>query len=430
MRYLEVKGTSQLNGSISVQGAKNSAVAVLAAALLSDESVYLENIPKIRDVEVIASIFDDLGVQYRCNGDKWEINPQHMHYHPITKEKAMKYRASYYFVGALLSRFKRLFIGLPGGDDFGSRPIDQHLKGFRALGAKITELKDGLQIEAEQLVGTQIYFDVITSGATMNMIMAAAKAKGETILHNAARDPEVVDLCNLLNKMGADIRGAGTDRIRIRGVKRLHGCTHSIIPDRLVAGTFIIAGIATQGDIRVEGIIPEHLKPLLHKLTEMKANFSVEEDAIHVFGEQKLRAVRVRTGMYPNFATDLQQPFTILALLAQGKSIITETIYPNRFSHVPELQRLGAVIERRKETAFIQGGSPLVGCDVRATDVRAGISLLLAALVAKGTTRIFDVEHIERGFGDIVGDFTRLGADIRYGELDEQTISNSIPQIG
>lgn len=430
MRFLEVSGKTQLNGSISVQGAKNSALALLPATLLTDQTVNLSNVPIISDVDVIASIFDDLGISYERNGHQWQINAKNIHNHPIDKVKAMKYRASYYFIGATIARLRRVFIGLPGGDDFGSRPIDQHLKGLRALGVKISEARDGLILEADQLIGNTIYFDMITSGATMNVIMAAVRAKGETNLYNAARDPEVVDLCNLLNRMGAKIVGAGTDHIRIRGVDALNGCSHSVIPDRLIAGTYMIAGLATDGHLRVDGLIPEHLGALLNKLIEMNAQFTVGDDFVEVAGVQKIRAARIKTGMYPSFATDLQQPLTALMLRAQGKSIVTEHIYPNRFSHVPQLTRLGAEIERRNATAFIKGGHALYGADVHATDVRAGFSLLIAAMMAEGTTRIYDIEHMERGFDDLVGQFTSIGAKLSIVEEDSSDRAYEIPQIG
>ncbi len=430
MRYLEVIGKTKLHGSISVQGAKNSALALLPAALLTDQPVHIANVPIISDVDVIASIFDDLGVTYIRHGDQWQIHASHLDHHPITKDKAMKYRASYYFIGATLARLGRMFIGLPGGDNFGSRPIDQHLKGLRALGVMIKEVKDGLILEADELIGNSIYFDVITSGATMNVIMAAVLAKGETNIYNAARDPEVVDLCNLLNKMGAKIVGAGTEHIRIRGVDALTGCKHTVIPDRLIAGTYIIAGLATDGELVVEEIIPEHLSSLLHKLKEMNAQFTISDDAIKVSGTQKLRATRVRTGMYPSFATDLQQPLTALMLRANGKSIITEQIYPNRFSHLPYLARMGAQIEKRNATAFISGAHSLVGADVHATDVRAGFSLLIAAMMSEGITRIYDIEHMERGFDDIVGKFTSLGAKLHIAEENDLAQRMDLPRIG
>lgn len=429
MKYLEVQ-PAKLHGVTSVQGAKNSALALLPACLLTDQTVHIDNVPTISDVDVVASIFEDLGVTYTREFHSWSIRADQLSQHSIHFEKATKYRASYYFIGATIARLRKLYIGLPGGDDFGSRPIDQHLKGLRALGVRITEQSDGLLLECDRLVGADIYFDVITSGATMNVIMAAALAKGESHLYNAARDPEVVDLCNLLNKMGAKIIGAGTDNIRIRGVDALHGCTHTVIPDRLIAGTYVIAGIATDGELRVEGIIPEHLSALTQKLIEMNANFEVHEDAISVVGEQHLRATRVRTGMYPQFATDLQQPLSALMLRAAGKSIVTENVYPNRFSHIPQLMKMGAQCERKGATAFIKGAHPLFGADVYATDVRAGFALLITALMSEGTTRIYEIEHMERGFDDLVGRFNRLGAKLRIVEQFNMPRPCKLPQIG
>ncbi|MBE3554847.1 MAG: UDP-N-acetylglucosamine 1-carboxyvinyltransferase, partial [Thermicanus sp.] len=298
-------------------------------------------------------------------------------------------------------------------------PIDQHLKGFKAMGIRIERSRDGFYLQAEKVKGAKISFDVITSGATVNMILASVKAEGETILQNAARDPEVVDLCNLLMKMGAKIYGAGTDTIRIIGVKKLRGAEHTIIPDRLMAGTFLIAGLATDGAVEIRNVIPEHLTPLLRKLEEMNARFHVGEESLYTEGIQSLKATRVRTGMYPAFATDLQQPLTALMLKAKGRSIVTETVYPNRFSHLPELLRMGARIERREATALIRGGISLTGADVKATDVRAGLALLIAGMMAEGETRLFGVEHMERGMEDLVPTFHRLHVPIEIREAKD-----------
>ncbi|MCM3628417.1 UDP-N-acetylglucosamine 1-carboxyvinyltransferase [Paenibacillus glycanilyticus] len=416
MKYIQAEYSGPLNGKVHIPGAKNSSLALLAAACLADDIVTLEGIPQIDDIRMIAGISQDIGMELKQDGGQVVLDPRWIHSAVIDPGKSSSYRASYYFAGALLAKFGRVTIGFPGGDDFVSRPIDQHIKVFQALGANVQFLKDYYVVEGTELKGTDIYFDTITSGATINAILAASRAKGRTILHNAAVDPEVVDTAAFLNRLGAKIYGAGTNRIRIEGVSYLNGGTHTVIPDRLIAGAFLMAAGMNGGQVTVEDVIPEHLGSCLSKLQEVGIEIESGENHITAYSTGILRATRIRTGMYPGFATDLQQPMTALLLQAKGKSIITERVYPMRFAHVPQLRRLGAEIELRKESAFIRGGLPLQGGWVHATDVRAGTSLLLAGLAAEGNTYMTGVEHIERGYEDVIDSFRAIGAKVSIQE--------------
>ncbi|MCZ8514171.1 UDP-N-acetylglucosamine 1-carboxyvinyltransferase [Paenibacillus filicis] len=425
MKYIQAEYSGPLNGTVHIPGAKNSSLALLAAACLADDVVTLEGIPQIDDIKLIAGIGRDIGMEMRQNGDVVTIDPRWIHSAVIDPGKASSYRASYYFAGALLSKFGRVTIGFPGGDNFVSRPIDQHIKAFQALGAQVQFFNDYYAIEARELNGADIYFDTVTSGATINAMLAAARAKGRTQLHNAAVDPEVVDTATFLNRLGARIYGAGTDRIRIEGVPYLNGGSHAVIPDRLIAGAFLMAAGLRGGQVTVMDVIPEHLGACLAKLEEVGLELECGESHITAYGNGSLKATRVRAGMYPGFATDLQQPMTALLLQARGKSIVTDRVYPKRFAHVPQLRRLGAEIELRQECAFIRGGRPLQGGWVHATDVRAGTSLILAGLAAEGTTCITGVEHIERGYQDVVGSFRMIGAKLSMRELE----AHELPDI-
>jgi UDP-N-acetylglucosamine 1-carboxyvinyltransferase len=411
MKSIEIRQSGPLKGTIRIQGSKNSSLALLAAACLAEQPVTLLGIPDIFDIRVIGEILKDIGVDIQRNiTNELRIDPMGIMTGELDHKKTSAYRASYYFIGALLAKQKKVSIGYPGGDDFVSRPIDQHIKLFKALGATVQFFDDYYVVEAGQLTGADIYFDVITSGATINAMLAAVLASGTTVLRNAALDPEVVDTANLLNMMGASIRGAGTNTIRIEGVSELRGCTYSVIPDRLIAGAFLMAAGATKGCITVEGIIPEHLHSCLLKLKEIGMQFETREQSITAYGDVPLRATRVRTAMYPGFATDLQQPLTSVLLHAAGKSIITDKVYPKRFNHVYQLTRMGASIEVRAGSAFIQGQKPLHGTIVHASDVRAGVCLILAGLTAEGTTTITGVDHIERGYDNVIETFRSLGA--------------------
>lgn len=423
MKAIEVEQSMNLNGKVKIPGSKNSSLALLAAACLTDEQVRLTGIPEIADFHIIRQIADDLGVHmFRESTSDVTIDPRGIHSSSIDPSKASKIRTAYYFVGALLAKYGKVVIGYPGGDDFVSRPIDQHIKALTAMGARFTFHKDYYEVEARELRGADIYFDMITSGATINSLLAAVRAKGRTILRNAAKDPEVVDTANLLNHMGANIKGAGTDTIHIEGITYLHGCSYTVIPDRLIAGALLMAAGATGGTITVEDIISEHLGSCIAKLTEIGLSFEFGDNSITAHSSGILKATRVRTAMYPGFATDLQQPLTALLTKAGGKSIVTDTIYPKRFSHVGQLIRLGADIKVRSGTAFVKGGIPLRGNLVHATDIRAGICLLIGGLMAEGRTSITGVEHFERGYENIVDTFRSLGATIEVRGLPDKEV--------
>lgn len=419
MKYIQAEYSGPLYGTVHIPGAKNSSLALLAAACLADDIVTFEGIPRIEDVRIIADIGRDIGMKLEQEGNGVVIDPRWIYSAVIDPGKASSYRASYYFAGALLAKFGKVTIGFPGGDNFVSRPIDQHIKVFQALGAKVHMFEDYYEVEAAELKGAEIYFDMITSGATINAMLAAVRAKGRTVLHNAAVDPEVVDTANFLNALGARIYGAGTEHIRIEGVAYLNGGTHTVIPDRLIAGAFLMAAGLQGGQVTVMDVIPEHLGSCLAKLEEVGMDIECGENHITAHGTGSLRATRIRAGMYPGFATDLQQPMTALLLQAKGKSIVTDRVYPKRFAHVPQLRRLGAEIELRQESAFIRGGIPLRGGWVHATDVRAGTCLMLAGLVAEGNTCITGVEHIERGYEDVIGSFQSIGAKLSMQEIEK-----------
>lgn len=422
MKYIQTDYSGPLSGTVHIPGAKNSSLAILAAACLADDVVTLEGIPPIDDVRVIASISREIGADFKRENGIVVIDPRWIHSASISPSKASSYRASYYYAGALLSKFGKVTIGYPGGDDFLSRPIDQHIKAFQAFGAQVRFHKDYYEVEAAELKGATIYFDTVTSGATINAMLAAARAKGRTNLYNAAQDPEVVDTAAFLNRLGAKIYGAGTDRIRIEGVPYLNGGTHAVIPDRLIAGAFLMAAGLSGGQVTVMDVIPEHLGSCMAKLEEVGVYVECGDQHMTAYGTGKLRATRVRTGMYPGFATDLQQPMTALLLQARGKSIMTDRVYPGRFGHVPQLRRLGAEIEVRKDSAFIRGGVPLRGGWAHATDVRAGICLIMAGLTAEGHTQITGVEHIERGYEDVIGSFRSIGASITMREMEQNEV--------
>ncbi|WP_282941391.1 UDP-N-acetylglucosamine 1-carboxyvinyltransferase [Paenibacillus sp. RC67] len=424
MRYIQVQTSGPLHGSVTIQGSKNSSQALLAATCLADAAVVLEGIPNNNDFKTIRQIGKDIGlkIERQASGDM-HIDPRYIHSASIDPGKSSAYRASYYFVGALLAKFGKVTVGFPGGDNFVSRPIDQHLKGLRALGAQITNYNDYYVVEAKELKGADIYFDMITSGATINCMLAAVRAKGRTRLFNAALDPEVVDTANFLNQLGAKIVGAGTEQIRIEGVPYLSGGKYSVIPDRLIAGSFLMAAGMQGGSVTVNNVIPEHMGSCISKLKEIGLELEIGDQSVTAHSYGRLRATRVRTGMYPAFATDLQQPLTALLTQAQGKSIVTEKIFTQRFNHIMQLKRMGADVSIRKESAYIKGGVPLKGDWVHATDVRAGTCLILAGLVAEGSTKITGIEHIERGYEDAIGLFSSLGARISLEELSDHTES-------
>lgn len=412
MRFIEINGNKPLIGEVDVPGSKNSALGLLAAACLANEEVVLKNIPNISDIDMLLSIHEEIGVSYIKSNGTIKINPRGIYTGIISKEKSESYRASYYFVGALLSKMKKVRIGYPGGDNFGSRPIDQHIKGFKALGARVDTYRDYYEVSCDFLRGSNIYFDVITCGATINVMLAAVLAKGKTTLRNAAKDPEVVDVAIMLNEMGAKIRGMGTSTIVIDGVDSLGGCTHTVIPDRLIAGSLIIAAGATRGDIKVKGVIPEHLLSCIAKLSESGVSIECGDDYLRAYVNGKILGVNVKTSMYPGFATDLQQPLTSLLLTAEKNSLIVDNVYPERFNHCIELNKMGAGIILKNGTIVVPGNRKIHGAKVHATDVRAGMSLILAGLIANGKTVITGIEHIERGYPNIVSMFRNLGGEV------------------
>ena len=410
-----INGGLPLKGEVTVSGAKNAAVAIIPAVILADEPCRIENIPNISDVTFIANILAEIGARIkRINKSTLEIDPTSIRTSIATYEQVKGMRASYYLLGALLGKFNQAQVAMPGGCDFGVRPVDQHLKGFAALGVR-HELINGavISVSAEQLVGAHIYLDVVSVGATMNIMLAAVKAQGMTVLENAAKEPHVVDLANFLNSMGADIRGAGTDVIKIRGVQHLHGTAYSIIPDQIEAGTYIVAAAATNGSVLVKNVIPKHLESISAKLREMGAQVTEYDEAVHVKSSGRLSRCNIKTMPHPGFPTDMQPQFAALLSISNGTSIISENVWDNRFRYVSELCRMGAQISVDGRLAIIEGVEELIAAPVKATDLRAGAAMIIAGLCASGTTEIENIVHIERGYEDIVNKFRGLGADIK-----------------
>ncbi len=423
MKKLIIRGGKPLNGEITINGAKNSVVALIPAAVLADSEVVLEGVPDINDVYSLLEILEDFNVKTHFENGVLRIDPSEMVSIPMPTGKIQSLRASYYFMGATLSKFGEGVIGLPGGCFLGPRPIDQHIKAFRSLGAEVKEEYGvvTLKTEEEGLQGTRIYMDVVSVGATINTILGSVKAKGRTIIENAAREPEIIDVVTLLNKMGANIRGAGTSEIRIEGVTELKGTTHSIIPDRIEAGTYISAAVAMGEKIRINNVIYEHIESFIAKLDEMGAKMEIGEDYIIVHKSENLRMVDVKTLPYPGFATDLQQPFTPLMLTTHGEGTIIDTIYPQRVKHLPELIRMGANVKVDGDIIRIKGPSKLTGAPVKASDLRAGACLVIAGLIAEGETEITGVENILRGYSNIVSKLRNIGADIEMIDDSEGT---------
>ena len=417
MKVLEIIGNAPLMGSVSIGGAKNSAVALIPATLLSNSKTTLTNVPDITDIDVLCEILEFMNVKVTRASGSIVIDPREMRNVIIPDELTNKLRASYYFMAALLAKYKHVSIHFPGGCKIGSRPIDQTLKVFRALGATIHEEEFLFTIEAEELIGNEINLDMPSVGATVNAIIVGTFAKGETIINNAAKEPEIVDLANMLNKMGAKITGAGESTIKIVGVSELGGCFHNVIPDRIEAGTYIILGALMGTYLTVENIITEHLSALLEKLQEMGVNLEINSDSVVVNTSNSLKAVNIETHGYPGFPTDLQQPMVTLLTQAQGKSEVLETIYENRFMNTKYLNKMGANISVKERTATILGPNKLHGTMVEATDLRGAASLLLAALKADGKTTITNVEYLLRGYSDIVEKLSNIGAKIELKEI-------------
>ncbi len=413
MDKIVVCGGKKLHGEVSISGAKNAAVAIIPAAILVDGVCIIENVPNIRDVQVIVGIMEHMGAKIEYL-DKYtlKVDCSCMDKQTAPQEMVRKMRASYYLLGALLGRFNKAEVAMPGGCNFGSRPIDQHIKGFRALGAEVS-CEGIVKASAKELVGSSVYLDIVSVGATINVMLAAVLAKGNTTIENVAKEPHIVDVANFLNAMGADIKGAGTDVIKIRGVEKLKGGTYSIIPDQIEAGTFMIAAAATGGDILVKNIIPKHMESVSAKLIEIGAKVTELDDAIRVVGTDEIKNANVKTLPYPGFPTDMQPQIVSLLSIASGTSIVTESVWDSRFQYVDELRRMGADIRVDGKTAVINGVSRLEGAVVSATDLRGGAGMVIAGLMAKGTTEIHEIQHIDRGYEKMEEKFKALGADIR-----------------
>lgn len=412
MKKIKINGGKELKGTIKISGAKNSAVALVPASLLSDGIVTIDNIPNISDINALNEILEFLGAKVTRENDKMIIDQTNLENKEIPESKAKKLRASYYFMGALLGKYKRVEIYFPGGCSIGARPINLHLKGFEALGAKVIEQGNKYIIEAEELNGNNIYLDVPSVGATVNIMLAAVKAKGLTIIENAAKEPEIVNVATFLNNMGAKITGAGTSEIRIKGVNKLGNGFTEVIPDRIEAGTYVIAGALLGNNLKIENIIPDHIESLTLKLKEMNVPLEIYDDYLIISKTDNMESVNIKTQGYPGFPTDLQQPMTTLLIGCNGTSTLEETIYENRFQNVPFLNEMGADIIIDKRKIHINGPKQLIGKEVIATDLRAGACLVLAGLKATGTTVIKDVEHILRGYENIMEKLRNVGADI------------------
>ena len=415
MEKLLINGGKPLVGHVSVSGAKNATVALIPAALLANDRCVLENLPLIRDVKVLMEILEQMGAKVREDENgTLEIDSSDLNHLHITNGKVKELRASYYLLGALLARFKEVSMAYPGGCDIGLRPIDQHVKGFRALGAEV-EIEHGMiNLKADRLVGSHIFLDVVSVGATINLMIAATMAEGTTVLENVAKEPHVVDVANFLNSMGADVKGAGTDVIKIRGVESMHGSTYMVIPDQIEAGTYMIAAAAIPGgDVVIENVIPKHLDSIAAKLTEMGVEVQFNGDSVRVISKGRPKCVDIKTLPYPGFPTDLQQPITSMLTQAEGTSMITESIWEGRFRHVDELKRMGADIKVEGRVAVIEGIRDLSGSNVSATDLRAGAALVIAGLMAKGQTEINNLLHIDRGYENLEGKLASLGAEIK-----------------
>lgn len=415
MKKIVINGGRPLKGEVTISGAKNSVVALIPATILADDIVTLDGVPDISDVASLIEIMTIMGAKIERKEDSLIIDPRGVKDMPMPFGKINSLRASYYFYGSLLGRYGQATVGLPGGCDLGPRPIDLHLKAFEAMGAAMT--MDGssmkLATDGKPLQGANIYMDTVSVGATINTILAAVKAKGRTVIENAAREPEIIDVVTLLNNMGAHIRGAGTDIIIIDGVPHLHGTRHQVIPDRIEAGTYIALAAAIGEGIQINNVLYEHLESYIAKLEEMGVRMTISEDSIFVEKQTGLKAIQIKTSPYPGFATDLQQPITPLLLTAAGRGRIVDTIYEKRVNHVPELAKMGATILTLNDHIIYEGPNQLTGSSVKATDLRAGAALVIAGLMASGTTEITNVEYILRGYSDIIHKLTQLGADIQ-----------------
>ncbi|ACQ51467.1 UDP-N-acetylglucosamine 1-carboxyvinyltransferase [Clostridium botulinum] len=414
MSKLKITGGNPLFGKVEISGAKNAAVAILPATIMASKGVCtIENTPNIEDVHCIERILNGLGCEIKRQSNSiLQIDSTNITKTDANTEDVRKMRASYYLIGALLGRFKKARVELPGGCPIGVRPIDQHIKGFEALGAHVEIEHGAVIVKADKLIGTNIFFDVVSVGATINVMLAATLAEGNTVLENVAKEPHVVDVANFLNSMGANIKGAGTDIIRVTGVKELKGCTYSVIPDQIEAGTYMIATAACGGEVTINNVIPKHLESITAKLIEMGVDVIENGDSVTVKSKGNFKGANIKTQPYPGFPTDVQQPMSTLLTIAKGRSIVNESIWESRFKHVDELKKMGANIKVEGRTAIIDGVSKLTGAIVKATDLRAGAAMVIAGLLAEGDTEILGVEHIDRGYPNIENKFRSLGATI------------------
>ncbi len=420
MEQYAIKGGNPLVGDVEIGGAKNAALPILAASTMTDETVFIDNIPDVRDTNVLLEAMQDIGVMVkRPERHKAVLNSGGISSLVVNTEGIKKIRASYYLLGALLGKYKYAEVALPGGCDIGCRAIDQHIKGFRALGAEVVIEHGMIKAKAEHLTGSHIYMDVSSVGATINVMMAAVMAEGRTIIENSAKEPHVVDLANFLNSMGANIKGAGTDVIRIRGVNRLHGSEYTIIPDQIEAGTFMFAAAVTKGDVTVKNVIPKHLESITAKLLEIGCEVEEADDCIRVVASKPLVHTQVKTLPYPGFPTDMQPQITVALALSKGTSIVTESIFENRFKYVDELIRMGASIKVEGNTAIIDGVEKYTGASISAPDLRAGAALVIAALAAVGYTTVDDIKYIERGYEDFHLKLRNLGAQIELVQTEK-----------
>lgn len=419
-----IKGGKPLKGEVCISGAKNAALGILAAAIMSEETVIIDNLPDVRDINVLLEAIEKIGAKVerieKPTGHTVKINSSMIDSFIIDYDFIRKIRASYYLLGALLGKYKRAKVALPGGCNIGSRPIDQHIKGFEALGAKVTIEHGMVEAEAERLIGSHIYLDVVSVGATINIMMASCMAEGTTIIENTAKEPHIVDVANFLNSMGANIKGAGTDVIRVSGVKSLGSTEYSIIPDQIEAGTFMFAAAATKGNVLVKNVIPKHLEAITAKLLEMGVTIEELDDAVRVIGPEKIGNTHIKTLPYPGFPTDMQPQTTAALTMSSGTSIVTESIFENRFKYVDELSRMGASIKVEGNSAIIDGVESLTGAIVRAPDLRAGAALVIAGLLAEGYTYVEQIEYIERGYENFERKLQGLGAEIAKVKCEDE----------
>ncbi len=420
MEVYKIKGGTPLKGNIKVSGAKNSAVALIPASILADSPVTIEGLPDISDVQTLQNLLEDIGGKVSFQDGTMVIDPSEMISMPLPNGDVKKLRASYYLMGAMLGKFKKAVIGLPGGCHLGPRPIDQHIKGFEALGAKVTNEHGAIYLRADELIGAKIYLDIVSVGATINIMLAAVRAKGRTVIENAAKEPEIIDVATLLSNMGANIKGAGTNVIRIEGVENLSGTRHTIIPDRIEAGTFMIMAAVAGDGVTIDNVIPLHVEAVIAKLREMGVTIEEGEEKIFIPKTKTLKAVDVKTLVYPGFPTDLQQPFCVLSTQAEGASMLTDTIYSARFKQIDELRRMNATSRVEGRSAIIHGPTPLHAAKVKASDLRAGASLVIAGLIAEGETEIQGISHIERGYGGLIEKLRGLGATIEKVEVPDE----------